>query len=126
MLSWRNCLSKLTSVLPKVIDSELVPDGINVKLYIDENIDYFKGHFPEAPVLPGVVQLDWAIYFARKHLDILDSDVKNVEVLKFQVIVRPNMEVQLNLVKKSDTKFTFTYLSEKGAHASGRIVLEEK
>ncbi|WP_440876492.1 ApeI family dehydratase [Thalassotalea sp. PLHSN55] len=119
-------MSKLTSVLPKVIDSELVPDGINVKLYIDENIDYFKGHFPEAPVLPGVVQLDWAIYFARKHLDILDSDVKNVEVLKFQVIVRPNMEVQLNLVKKSDTKFTFTYLSEKGAHASGRIVLEEK
>jgi len=100
-------------------------DTIEVTLYVGSNIDYFKGHFPQAPILAGVVQLDWAIHFGFKHLDVLNTAVKNVEVLKFQVVIQPDQEIKLLLVKKSDCKFTFKYVSEKGVHSSGRIVLEE-
>ncbi len=100
-------------------------DTVAVALHVGSQIDYFTGHFPQAPILAGVVQLDWAIHFGFKHLDLCQAAVKNVEVLKFQVVIQPEDRVNLMLVKKSDHKFTFKYESEKGVHSSGRIVLEE-
>lgn len=118
-------MSDLTNTLPSIEALEVVDNEVSMSVFAAENIDYFKGHFPQASILPGVVQLDWAIHFAREHLAIADSAVKNLEVLKFQEVITPNMNVTLLLTLKSAHKFTFKYTSTKGTHASGRIVLEE-
>ena len=117
-------MSELNGVLPQELEHSVESEQVIVNLKVDADIDFFKGHFPQAPVLPGVAQLDWAIHYARKYLSLSDAPVKNVEALKFQVVITPNQEVTLDLVQKSETKFTFKFCSEKGTHASGRIVLE--
>ncbi|WP_448564089.1 ApeI family dehydratase [Thalassotalea ganghwensis] len=113
------------SSLPDVIEILSQKDEVSLRLFIGENIEYFEGHFPQAAILPGVVQLDWAIHYAKQHFILASSSVKNVEVLKFQVVIAPNSEVTLSLSQKSPHKFTFSYSSNKGVHSSGRIVLEE-
>ncbi|MDO6426636.1 thioester dehydrase [Thalassotalea sp. 1_MG-2023] len=118
-------MSDLTNILPNIEAVKVFDNEVSMSVFVAENIDYFKGHFPQASILPGVVQLDWAIHFAREYLSISNSAVKNVEVLKFQEVITPNMKVTLLLTLKSADKFTFKYISAKGTHASGRIVLEE-
>ncbi|MFY8275205.1 thioester dehydrase [Pseudoalteromonas sp. SSDWG2] len=97
-------------------------ERVTLNLYLPANLDYFRGHFPDAPILAGVVQLDWAIKYAAQHLH-MHGHVQDVEVLKFQVVMTPELNVQLTLERKNQNKFTFSYQSEKGQHASGRIVL---
>lgn len=116
-------MTDLKNISPVVIDSSKTDCEAVVVLSIPENLDYFKGHFPQSPILPGVVQLDWAVMFARKEFNI-DFDVKDIEVLKFQVVIVPGQNLSLHLTQKSDEKVTFSYISDKGKHASGRIVFD--
>lgn len=119
-------MSELHCLLPQELSRTHTESGdVELKLHVSSDIDYFKGHFPNAPILAGVVQLDWAIHFARQYLDIASDAVKNVEVLKFQVVIQPEQDITLILTQKSEHKFTFKYISERGVHASGRIVIEE-
>lgn len=117
-------MSELACVLPEILDVSATESETTINFYIQEDISYFRGHFPEAPVLPGVVQLDWALYFARKYMGISSNMVKSVEVLKFQLVVQPLQDLMLHMVKKSDYKFSFKFTSKKGVHASGRVLIE--
>ncbi|WP_233520484.1 ApeI family dehydratase [Flocculibacter collagenilyticus] len=117
-------MTKLTKVEPQIIGKSLEGDNAQLRLMIPEDLDYFNGHFPNAPILAGVVQLDWAVKYGIESLNMPASTVKNLEVLKFQVVITPGLNVTLSFTRKSDFKFTFKYESEKGVHASGRVVLE--
>lgn len=117
-----NQLNNIDPIIEGVVDngSEVV-----LTLKVVEDLDYFTGHFPQAPILAGVVQLDWAIKLAPKYLALSSNSVQNVEVLKFMEVISPGIELTLTLVKKSEYKFTFKYESDQGTHASGRVVLRE-
>ncbi len=93
---------------------------VELTLQLTDDIVYFQGHFPDQPILAGVVQLNWAVEFARQYLNI-KGDVLSVEVLKFQQLIEPGTTVQLSLELKADDKFTFAYSSSLGKHASGRV-----
>ncbi|MDR2874721.1 MAG: AMP-binding protein [Methylobacillus sp.] len=84
---------------------------------------YFQGHFPGQPILPGVVQLDWAIRLAKQYFSIqCDS---NIQRLKFQHIITPGMRVRLELVNEAEkSRVAFRYFSETAQHAEGQIVCE--
>lgn len=114
----------LVEVLPEVVAEKLTDDAVELTLWIPAGLPYFKGHFPNVPILAGVVQLHWAVQFAKQKLSLSATDVKNVEVLKFKVVIVPDQKLVLTLTKKTNEKFLFSYQSEKGQHASGRIVLE--
>ena len=124
MLHWRHCLSKLVVTAPDILSVESLGDSVIMKLRLQPELDYFKGHFPGVPILAGVVQLNWAIQYAQQYLGYAEQLVVNVEVLKFQVVLSPNLAVNLHLEKKSANKAMFKYTSAKGVHASGRIVFE--
>lgn len=113
-----------TNTEPTLLNINTTPTTAELTLQLPSELTYFQGHFPEAAILPGVAQLDWAIKFAAQHLQC-QGEVKSVEVLKFQVVLMPEQQVTLKLEKKHAHKFTFSYHSEKGQHASGRIVLNE-
>ena len=98
------------------------PDQIELELFIPPDLIYFDGHFPGAPILPGVAQLDWAVSFAR-HRFGLSGPFQGMAQIKFQQVIQPAMTVRLLLTRLPEKSAAeFRYLSAAGAHSSGRIL----
>jgi 3-hydroxymyristoyl/3-hydroxydecanoyl-(acyl carrier protein) dehydratase len=92
------------------------------ELVAPSDLLYFDGHFSQAPILPGVVQLDWAIAFGRAHFD-LPPVFLGVHALKFQRVIQPEMAFQLELRhEQQKSSLSFRFSSAAGQHASGRIL----
>ncbi|MCG6573709.1 AMP-binding protein [Pseudomonas sp. AF32] len=95
----------------------------SLQLAVPPDLAYFSGHFPTAPVLPGVVQVDWALSLGRQLLDLPPRFI-GMEVLKFQQLIRPGDEVQLHLrFDRERGKLYFAYRNDTATCSSGRIVL---
>jgi len=111
---------------PTVLSCTESENSVELLLKVDADIHYFLGHFEGHPILPGVAQIDWVIFFAKQYLNIF-SIFDGMEVIKFQVPILPDSEITLILKwDKEKAKLYFTYLSDLGKHASGRIKLREK
>jgi acyl-CoA synthetase (AMP-forming)/AMP-acid ligase II len=93
-----------------------------LELTVPANLLYFDGHFDVAPVLPGVVQVDWAIRYGAHYLG-RGGSFAGIQALKFQQMIRPEQPVRLELSRDAAKgSLAFRYFSEAGAHASGRIL----
>lgn len=89
---------------------------------LDASLAAFDGHFPQAAILPGVAQLDWAIRFGRE-VFALPPRFLRMEALKFQRVARPGDRLKLSLEwQASKHTLSFRYVSVHGPHASGRVV----
>ncbi|NWE72783.1 AMP-binding protein [Pseudomonas gingeri] len=93
-------------------------------LAVPPDLAYFSGHFPATPVLPGVVQVDWALELGRERLE-LPAKFAGMEVLKFQQLVRPGDRIELSLrFDPERSKLHFAFRNASATCSSGRIVLE--
>lgn len=96
-----------------------------LQLQVPLDLAHFTGHFPQTPVLPGVVQIDWAQQLARQLIAQLPPRFAGMEVLKFQQLVRPGDTLQLSLRFDAERgKLYFAYRNSEAACSSGRILLE--
>ncbi len=92
-----------------------------VQLAANEGHEVFSGHFPAAAILPGVVQLDWAISLARQAFAV-EGPVARLEVLKFQAPILPGMVFDAVLEWDLELqRLLFQYRSSNRIHASGRV-----
>ena len=111
--------------LPEVMSQREDEGQWTLNLSIPPDLAYFSGHFPTTPVLPGVVQVEWAMTLGQQLLD-LPPRFAGMEVLKFQQLVRPGDAIELTLrFDRERSKLHFAYRNATAACASGRIVLEE-
>lgn len=86
------------------------------------NLRYFEGHFPESPILPGIVQVDWAIKTGRQFFALPDK-FRAMHALKFQHVILPESLVNLKLdYDQKKSCLSFSYLSPAKQHSSGRIL----
>lgn len=109
---------------PEVLDQLEIDGEWNLQLAVPPDLAYFSGHFPQTPVLPGVVQVEWALTLGQQLMN-LPAKFAGMEVLKFQQLVRPGDEVQLHLrFDPTRSKLYFTYRNETATCSSGRILLE--
>ncbi|MGC5699937.1 AMP-binding protein [Pseudomonas sp. NFXW11] len=109
---------------PEVLEQAQHADEWQLQLAIPPDLAYFSGHFPQTPVLPGVVQVDWALSLGQQLLE-LPGRFAGMEVLKFQQLVRPGDRIQLNLrFDAQRQKLYFAYLNDGAPCSSGRIILE--
>ncbi len=115
----------LVKIWPEVLTDKVDESQVTLQLLIPKDLDYFNGHFPSAPILAGVVQLHWAVEYAKQYYSLTELEVQNIEVLKFQVVIIPGQQLNLTLSRKTNNKILFSYASDKGQHASGRIVFED-
>ncbi|MCF6781350.1 AMP-binding protein [Stutzerimonas stutzeri] len=99
-------------------------DEWQLELEIPVDLAHFSGHFPQTPVLPGVVQIDWAISLAGELIADLPPSFQGMEVLKFQQLARPGDRLQLTLRFDAErSKLHFAYRNGEDACSSGRILL---
>jgi len=109
---------------PEVLEQVEVEGEWSLQLAVPPDLAFFSGHFPQTPVLPGVVQVDWALSFGQQLMN-LPEKFAGMEVLKFQQLVRPGDEVQLHLrFDPVRSKLYFAYRNETATCSSGRILLE--
>jgi acyl-coenzyme A synthetase/AMP-(fatty) acid ligase/3-hydroxymyristoyl/3-hydroxydecanoyl-(acyl carrier protein) dehydratase len=98
-------------------------DGWIATLDVPLDLAHFSGHFSTTPILPGVIQVDWAIGIARE-LMALPPRFAGMEVLKFQQLVRPGDRIELTLRFDAErNKLHFAYRNGEAACASGRVLL---
>jgi acyl-coenzyme A synthetase/AMP-(fatty) acid ligase/3-hydroxymyristoyl/3-hydroxydecanoyl-(acyl carrier protein) dehydratase len=108
---------------PQVLEQTETDGEWSLQLSVPPDLAYFSGHFPKAPVLPGVVQVEWALDLARQLLNLTGA-FAGMEVLKFQQLVRPGDEVQLHLRFDAERgKLYFAYRNATATCSSGRILL---
>ncbi|KQT65419.1 MULTISPECIES: acyl-CoA synthetase family protein [unclassified Pseudomonas] len=109
--------------VPEVLEQSASDGEWSLQLSVPPDLAYFSGHFPKAPVLPGVVQVEWALNLGRQLLK-LDGAFAGMEVLKFQQLVRPGDEIQLHLRFDAERgKLYFAYRNDTATCSSGRILL---
>lgn len=85
---------------------------------------YFRGHFENCPVLPGVIQLHFVIKFINLFFH------KNVKVydiikLKFTNLILPDTLIHFELNKLGDNEFCFCYENGDVKYSGGKIVIKE-
>jgi len=113
-------------VAPHIRTAERLPgvdgrSGIRIDLSVPAGLHYLEGHFPACPLLPGVVQLTWAIELAKQHLPIA-GQFHGVSALKFMRVIQPGEPVSLLLnFDTAKRQLTFEYRSAGGVCASGAV-----
>jgi acyl-CoA synthetase (AMP-forming)/AMP-acid ligase II len=109
--------------LPQVRELERAGDRVLLEVTAPSNLYYFDGHFDVAPILPGVVQVDWAIHYGRQYFP-LPAIFKGINALKFQQVIQPAQPVRLELTHDAvKGSLQFRYASDAGQHSSGRVML---
>lgn len=87
---------------------------------------YFSGHFPSFPLVPGVVQLGWALEQARLR-NMCHGDTQRIENLKFQHFLRPADPCTMTLKWDNDKqKLYFSVRTGTTMTASGRIAFGDQ
>jgi 3-hydroxymyristoyl/3-hydroxydecanoyl-(acyl carrier protein) dehydratase len=96
-------------VAPEIRATERTAHGVRLTLGIPSDLEYFTGHFPGCPLLPGVVQISWAIELARQHIPC-SARFRALSAVKFMRVILPGATVALQLDYASATRqLEFTY-----------------
>ncbi|HTK01373.1 MAG TPA: AMP-binding protein, partial [Bordetella sp.] len=100
-------------------------DGVRelrLRMEVPLDLAHFNGHFAQTPVVPGVVQIEWAMDLARRYVSA-DLGFHGMEALKFQRLARPGDPLDLTLTwNPGRAKLYFEYRSSDQPCSSGRIL----
>ncbi len=122
-------LSADEKIWPIIKASEVVhsEDGplLSLHMTISPELTYFKGHFPQQAVLPGVVQQHWAVVFSKRFFSV-NTPFRSVNNLKFLTMIFPGQELTLQLkLKEQKQSVNFNYLNGSTQFSEGRIAFGE-
>lgn len=100
----------------------LVRERAEVKVRIEPDSPFFRGHFEEFPVLPGVVQLNnLVLENARARWPELGR-LQKVSALKFRSPIRPQDEVSVLLERREANRVVFEIRCAAQLMSSGALV----
>jgi acyl-CoA synthetase (AMP-forming)/AMP-acid ligase II len=106
---------------PVFVDTNANGTDVSLEIELPQDLSYFDGHFDGAPILPGVVQIDWAIKYARRHFDIPDR-FSRIEALKFFNVQTAGDRVHLNLnYNRQTATLRFQFLDIEKKYSVGRV-----
>lgn len=114
-------LTKLT--FPFVLGQKIEGDVAEIDMIFPKNSNFFKGHFPHFPVLPGVVSLYFVTFFANEFFKTSMSP-QVIRKIKFSKLILPDKNVTLRL-KNSEKSVAFEIVSGQNNYVSG-VISKEK
>lgn len=108
-------------LMPEILEESRDDETISFRIRVPPDLEHFAGHFPELPILPGIVQLDWAVRLARRHIPELTGS-RETSNLKFQALVHPGAELTLRLnYDEERNTLNFSFREDERTCSSGRI-----
>ena len=107
---------------PELLNTKSIIDGqeLVLELNIPKECEFFNGHFPGSPILPGVVQINWAIDFAAKLLGINKENIEEIAQLKFTQVITPGTQLFLSL-NWANNRLAFRYHNAETTYSFGKI-----
>ena len=95
--------------------------GLVCQLRVPYDMAIFRGHFPSAPIVPGVMQVGWAVELARAH-GLADGPLTGIGAAKFRRVVRPGMCLAARLERGARPgQVHFRYACGDTVVATGRL-----
>jgi 3-hydroxymyristoyl/3-hydroxydecanoyl-(acyl carrier protein) dehydratase len=110
-----------TTTDPVILNVERSSGRVDLDLRVPGSLFYLRGHFPDFPILPGVVQLDWAIRYGRTYFSIAGAVANTVQV-KFRKPILPEQNLRLSLSYTPERRrLTFDCRDREEMFSSGQI-----
>ncbi len=107
---------------PIIFGRKIEENSVIYKIFFHKNCNFFKGHFPEYPIVPGVVQ----IYLAKELANLcfnIELGVGQWKRIKFANVIKQNSIVYLKL-EYNKKNVTYEYYSEELKFSSGSFLCE--
>lgn len=108
------------NTLPEVLAVMRGETAVTIELRVDPELAFFAGHFPGKPILPGVVQVDWALRLAQAE-GLQAGEFQGIDLLKFNALIRPGDRLRLVLERDARDGFSFAYWRGDERCSSGRV-----
>lgn len=110
--------------MAQVVTERLEGDTHVLSLVLPLDLACFVDHFPVAPVLPGVLQIAWALEFASSRFGTATT-CRGMDQLKFQRLLRPGDRVDLALrYDPVRARLHFTYRIDGTACSSAHLRMD--
>ncbi len=107
---------------PVVLNYRLSEQTADFEMVFLKSSNFFNGHFNNLPILPGVVQLNFAGYFIQEAFGIkINTEI--VKKIKFSKVIKPQERVTLSLAKNGKN---ISYTFKKGDNVCSSGIMEEK
>lgn len=111
--------------MPQVLSCNVAGDRAHFSLRIPPGLSYFEGHFTGQPILPGVVQVGWAIALAAETFSI-PTVTGGLRKIKFNHVIEPADELELSLaLDRAKLRLSYAYSRDGERMSSGDVQLEE-
>ena len=107
-------------MMPEVRAATRDGRSVTLRLFVPRTLEHFDGHFPGFPILPGVLQIDWAVRLARQHFERL-SESYGVDGFKCRAPVLPETELVLTL-ECEPGRLRFAYGDGSRTVSSGTVL----
>lgn len=104
-------------------DNQNAKDEIKAHIRVPPDSPWFDGHFPGAPLLPGVAQLGMVHDLLTRFLND-KRPVTQVSRVRFKQMIRPDQPLVLTVKTGSEgASHSFRITGDEGVICSGQITL---
>ncbi len=109
--------------MPVIGELALDADSQSLKcsFLVPADLPIFRGHFPEVPIVPGVMQVGWAVELARAH-GLVTGPCMGIITAKFRRLLQPGMRLEARLARSAPAgRLHFEYECEGAVVSTGRL-----
>ena len=87
--------SRTAPVVSDLVHDSKLP-SLTCRVLVPYDLPVFRGHFPSRPIVPGVVQIGWAVDIARAE-GVVSGTFAGISGAKFRRVLQPGMNLGLRL-----------------------------